>query len=229
MRIIPVVDLLDGVAVHAVRGERSRYRPVRSRLCAGSDPDVVARALVEYCAASVIYVADLDGIMRGAPQTDALARLVHALPGVELWLDAGFTDAASALALIAPLRENGAAVTPVFGSETLRAQSLRELAHDDVLSLDRRRDAPLGDPALWHDASRWPARVIAMSLDRVGSFSGPDLATVGEIRHRAGNDRTIVGAGGVRDGDDLRAAEAAGASAWLIASALHERAIAAGR
>jgi phosphoribosylformimino-5-aminoimidazole carboxamide ribotide isomerase len=217
MRIIPVVDLLDGVAVHAVRGERSRYRPV------------VARALVDYCAAPVLYVADLDGIVRGAPQTAALARLARALPGVELWLDAGFTDGASALEMIASLQEEGAVVTPVFGSETLRAESVHEFARDAVLSLDRRLDAPLGDPALWRDASHWPARVIAMSLDRVGSFSGPDLATIADIRRRAGNDRTIVGAGGVRHIDDLRAAEAAGANAWLIASALHDRSIAASR
>ncbi|SAL12369.1 HisA/HisF-related TIM barrel protein [Caballeronia telluris] len=226
MRIIPVVDLLDGVAVHAVRGERSRYRPVQSQLCSGSDPAVVARALVDYCAAPVLYVADLDGIMRGAPQRAALARLARALPGVELWLDAGFTDGASALDTIASLRKEGAVVTPVFGSETLRAEPVHAFAHDAVLSLDRRLDAPLGDPALWHDASRWPARVIAMSLDRVGSYSGPDLATLAEIRRRAGNDRTIAGAGGVRHIDDLRAAEAAGANAWLIASALHDRSIA---
>ena len=30
MRVIPVIDLMGGVAVHAVRGERERYRPVRS-------------------------------------------------------------------------------------------------------------------------------------------------------------------------------------------------------
>jgi phosphoribosylformimino-5-aminoimidazole carboxamide ribotide isomerase len=219
MRVIPVVDLLDGVAVHAVRGERSRYQPVESQLCSGSDPVVVARALVERCAASVVYVADLDGIMRGTPQTEALALLACALPGVELWLDAGFTDPASALALIAQLPGN---VTPVFGSETLRADTISDLPHDAILSLDQRHAMPLGDAALWHDATHWPARVIVMSLDRVGSFGGPDLATVAAIRRRAGKDRTIVGAGGVRNAADLSAAADAGADAWLIASALHD-------
>jgi uncharacterized protein related to proFAR isomerase len=225
MRIIPVVDLLDGVAVHAVRGERSRYRPVASQLCSGSDPAIIARALVDYCAAPVLYVADLGGIMRATPQADVLSRLARALPGVELWLDAGFTNAASALAVIDQLRNEGATVTPVFGSETLRTGAARDLPRDAALSLDQRHGSPLGDPALWTDASQWPAHVIVMSLDRVGSFSGPDLATIADIRHRAGNDRTIVGAGGVRDAGDLRAAEAAGANAWLIASALHDKSI----
>ncbi|SAL13205.1 1-(5-phosphoribosyl)-5-[(5-phosphoribosylamino)methylideneamino] imidazole-4-carboxamide isomerase [Caballeronia terrestris] len=224
VRVIPVVDLLDGVAVHAVRGERSRYRPVASRLCSGSDPVVVARALVDCCAASVLYVADLDGIMRGTPQAGAVALLARELPGVELWLDAGFTDPASALALITQLPDN---VTPVFGSETLRADTASYLPHDAVLSLDQRHAMPLGDATLWHDATHWPSRVIVMSLDRVGSFGGPDLATVADIRRRAGNDRTIVGAGGVRNVADLSAAAEAGADAWLIASALHEGSISA--
>ena len=34
MRIIPVLDLMNGVAVRAVGGRRSEYRPLVSRLCA---------------------------------------------------------------------------------------------------------------------------------------------------------------------------------------------------
>lgn len=250
MKIIPVLDLLDGVAVHAVRGERSRYRPVGSQLCEGSDPVDVARALLDYANSSVLYVADLDGIMRGTPQQHALIRLTRAVPGIELWLDAGFTDRDAANALTMPLRAAGASVTPVFGSESLRGpnkgssmQPVRvadvdasvitrtngsTIPHDAILSLDRRHDMPLGDPVHWHDASGWPSRVIVMSLERVGSFEGPDLAAITDVRSRAG-ERQIIGAGGMRDADDLRAAEAAGAHAWLIASALHDRRIPADR
>jgi phosphoribosylformimino-5-aminoimidazole carboxamide ribotide isomerase len=35
-------------------------------------------------------------------------------------------------------------------------------------------------------------------------------------------DRTWIGAGGVRDAADLRAAHAGGAAGWLVASALHD-------
>ena len=223
MQIIPVVDMLDGIAVHALRGERSRYQPIESQLCSGSDPVTVARALLDYCGASTLYVADLDGIVRGAPQLAALTRLVRELPGIELWLDAGFVDPTGARAVIAQLHDAGATVTPVFGSESLPAA--QPVPADAILSLDQRHDVPLGDAALWTDTSRWPARLIVMSLDRVGSFSGPDLTAIAHVHQRAGNDRLIVGAGGVRHIDDLRAAEAAGAHAWLIASALHDRRI----
>jgi phosphoribosylformimino-5-aminoimidazole carboxamide ribotide isomerase len=43
MRIIPVVDLQNGVVVRAVKGERERYLPLESALCRSSDPVRVAR------------------------------------------------------------------------------------------------------------------------------------------------------------------------------------------
>lgn len=232
MQIIPVIDVLGGTAVRAVRGERSRYRPLESQLCRGSDPVDAARALLDYCNAAVLYVADLDGIMHGAPQRDLLARLAGALPGVELWLDAGFADPHAASALLAPLREGRAAhdgarsalITPVFGSESLRPGAMAHLPADALLSLDRRHGTPLGDPHCWTDASHWPERLIVMTLERVGSFDGPALDTVAEVRDRAGQ-RQIIGAGGIRNADDLQAAAASGATAWLVASALHERRI----
>ena len=66
MRVIPVIDLKGGVAVHAVRGERERYRPVRSRIAAGSDPVELTRAVRDRFGLDEVYVADLDAIA-GAP------------------------------------------------------------------------------------------------------------------------------------------------------------------
>ena len=63
--------------------------------------------------------------------------------------------------------------------------------------------------------------MIVMTLDRVGAASGPDLETFARLRAMAA-DRRWIGAGGVRDADDLAAATAAGADAWLVASALHD-------
>src|SRR4051812_34958802 len=43
MRVVGVIDLKGGAAVHAVRGERERYRPVRSAI-GGDDGDALAPA-----------------------------------------------------------------------------------------------------------------------------------------------------------------------------------------
>src|SRR5271165_5825122 len=43
-RVIPVLDLKAGRAVHAIRGNRSDYQPVRSLLHPSTDPEQLARA-----------------------------------------------------------------------------------------------------------------------------------------------------------------------------------------
>jgi len=227
MTLIPVIDLLKGQVVRGVRGDRQAYRPIESALCASSDPVTVARILVDHCAAQQLYVADLDALMGGSPQHDVLARLLQALPGVELWLDAGFADADAAAALRAQLAPHSERIVPVFASESLRSRAAlqdcrsRFGAAGAVLSLDRRDGQRLDPAGCWDAASLWPQRVIVMTLERVGSGAGPDLATMSEL-HRLAPGTTLVGAGGVRSSEDLERAHAAGANAWLVASALHD-------
>ena len=65
MRVIPVIDLKGGLAVHAVRGDRERYRPLRSRIAEGSDPVDLTHAVRERFGLDELYVADLDAIGGG--------------------------------------------------------------------------------------------------------------------------------------------------------------------
>ncbi|HEY1887347.1 MAG TPA: HisA/HisF-related TIM barrel protein, partial [Roseiarcus sp.] len=95
-----------------------------------------------------------------------------------------------------------------------------------VLSLDFRGDAFQGPPEILAEPALWPSRVIVMTLARVGSAAGPDLARFATIRSIAGG-RELYAAGGVRDARDLSALKAAGASGALIATALHEQRIGA--
>ena len=60
-----------------------------------------------------------------------------------------------------------------------------------------------------------------MTLERVGSDAGPDLDTLRDVRLKSPRS-FIVGAGGIRNDDDLARARSAGAGAWLVASALHD-------
>jgi phosphoribosylformimino-5-aminoimidazole carboxamide ribotide isomerase len=119
-----------------------------------------------------------------------------------------------------------ATLVPVFGSESLRdPNALRDAqaaGFSPILSLDRRAGHLIAEPSLAQASDIWPSRVIAMTLDQVGSYEGPDLATIADLRARARPGTEIVGAGGIRHQADLDAAAAAGASAWLVASALHD-------
>jgi len=224
MQLIPVIDLKGGQVVHAQRGDRQAYRPVVSALCQGSAPVTVAAALCRHCASPRLYVADLDALMGSTVQTQVLRALLEALPGIELWLDAGFADAAAAAALAADLADASARVVPVFASEALRSrEAMREACARPgaVLSLDRRDGRPLDRAGCWDAPDDWPASVIMMTLERVGAGAGPDLDTLRLLRMRSPRTR-IIGAGGIRDARDVEVARAAGAHAWLVASALHD-------
>jgi phosphoribosylformimino-5-aminoimidazole carboxamide ribotide isomerase len=249
MQVIPVLDLLDGHAVRAVRGERARYRPIQSSLCATSEPLAVAEALLAVTGARTLYIADLAAILARGDHAEQLAALLdglqHTGPDFEIWLDAGYVDFPSMRTLfsrIEAFRHAGAlshtsdtrtshtpraTLVPVFGTETLRDRgALREAdaaGFAPVLSLDHRAGLELSDSAATsRDTSWWPSRVIVMTLDQVGSYQGPDLDTLAAVHARAG-DRTLIGAGGIRHAGDLSAAAHSGAAAWLVASALHDQ------
>jgi len=227
MTLIPVIDLLKGQVVRGVRGDRQAYRPIESALCASSDPVTVAKVLVDHCAARQLYVADLDALMGGRPQQAVLRDLLEELGNIELWLDAGFTDADAASALEAQLAPHSRRIVPVFASESLRSRAALADCHarfgadGAVLSLDRRDGQRLDPAGCWDATALWPQRVIVMTLERVGSGAGPDLETMAEL-HRKAPATTLVGAGGVRSTDDLARGREAGAGAWLVASALHD-------
>ena len=195
-----------------------------SGLCEGSDPVVVARAMLRHCSGHLLYVADLDALGGGSPQAASFAALLAAEPSLTIWLDAGFRDLGDWRRLRGKLGDAARRVAPVFASETLAgARQAREAlaCGSTILSLDQRRLALPDRAGCWSTPELWPGTVIAMSLDRVGSGDGPDLETV-ERLHRQRPGLRYVGAGGIRDGGDLAAAARGPASAWLVASVLHE-------
>ena len=231
MKLIPVMDLMNGQVVRAVRGNRQAYLPIVSQLCASSDPLTVAKILCEHCATHQLYVADLDALLGRPAHVAVLRSLLQGMPELELWLDAGFASAAAADTLRTELGHAAERVVPVFGSESLASRSELErcfagttgsaVDSDAVLSLDRRDGQRLDAAGCWELPALWPKRVIVMTLERVGSDAGPDLETLRDVQHKSPA-TFVVGAGGIRHADDLALAASAGAGAWLVASALHD-------
>jgi len=227
MNLIPVIDLMQGQVVRAVRGNRHAYRPIDSPLCRSSDPVTVAKILCEHCATQQLYVADLDALLGQPRQAAVLRALLRAMPGMALWLDAGFANASAAEASRLELAEVGVRMVPVFGSESLASREDLERCFDSgnedrgILSLDRRDGQHLDVAGCWNAPDLWPRRVIVMTLERVGAGAGPDLETLADVR-RQSPATFVIGAGGIRNQRDLEAASDAGAAAWLVASALHD-------
>jgi phosphoribosylformimino-5-aminoimidazole carboxamide ribotide isomerase len=221
MRIVPVIDIKGGVVVHARRGQRDEYAPLRSPLVEGCDPVTVARVLCAVCRTKTVYVADLDALA-GAPIDEANLAALAAV--TEPWVDAGATTPERAAAL-----HRAGAARNVVGTESLGPGV--QIATPVVLSVDLRDGRLISpDPEL---AGRDPsaaaplARVLGVKellvidLARVGSGSGPPLDAVAELS-AALPEVAVYAGGGVRDDADLRALESAGASGALVATALHE-------
>jgi phosphoribosylformimino-5-aminoimidazole carboxamide ribotide isomerase len=224
MEVVPVIDLKGGEAVRARGGRRDEYRPIETPLSPSSRPADVVAGLLRLFPFRRVYVADLDAIERVGDHAAVLAGLVETWPWLDFWVDNGIRHADQAAAWLA-----GCSGSLVIGSESQSSpdlvQSLR-MNPRVVLSLDFRGDVFQGPPTILADADLWPSRVIAMTLAKVGSGAGPDLARIKEIVGRGGL-RQVYAAGGIRDGGDLRLAASAGAAGALVATALHGGALTA--
>ncbi len=219
--IIPVLDLKHGAVVRARAGDRTNYRPIVSPLAVDSRPDSILRGLLGLAPFSTAYIADLDAIAGEGDHRATLRRLAAATPTVAFWVDGGFTELAAAQPLLRP------GIVPVFGSETLAgadalAAILAALGPDGfVLSLDYRGGALLGRPEVEQRVELWPSRLILMTLDRVGTGGGPDIAALRRLRERAAP-RAVFAAGGVRGEADIVALAESGVAGALVATALHD-------
>jgi phosphoribosylformimino-5-aminoimidazole carboxamide ribotide isomerase len=218
MDIIPVLDLKNGVVVHAHMGRRDQYRPIETPLSPSSMPADVARGLLAIYPFKTFYVADLDAIERKGNNNGALARLRNDFPHLALWVDNGVNDLSEARQwLDADLGHL------VLGSESQTDDRLVTGCGGDervILSLDYRGDTFLGPVALQNNAHAWPSKIIVMTLARVGSESGPDMHRLNAIKSKA-PEKQIYAAGGVRDATDLASLARHGIAGALIATSLH--------
>jgi len=229
MRVIGVIDLAGGRAVHARLGRRADYRPVSvSRLVpptAEGDAVLLAHAY-QRAGVDEIYLADLDAIA-GAEPSIAVVRAIATLD-VPLWVDAGISDADAADAVL-----DAGASGVIVGSETLPTWAALDAivvaagGRRTRFGIDLRGGTPLG--VVGTDPGAMAARAgaagvsgcVLLELARVGGSGGPDLAMVRAVRAAAPNVGLLVG-GGVRDRRDLDSLGELGCVGALVATALHD-------
>jgi uncharacterized protein related to proFAR isomerase len=235
MRVIPVIDLLNGQVVRGVAGRRSEYRPIQSQIASDAQPQTVAQAFIDHYSFDTAYVADLDAILHRRPSTDAWRKIAAA--GLKLWLDAGISDCATAGSILQQASAAEIDIQLVIGLESLA--SFAELAAirslcctPPIFSLDLQAGQPIS--CMEDCRSLSPLEIAEQAIDAgIDQMILLDLADVGV----AGGTRTIqlcqsllakhphlqlIGGGGVRGSDDLRSLASAGFYAALVASALHD-------
>ena len=221
---------MEGLVVHALKGERERYQPVQSILTTSADPVEVARCLQMETNCHAMYIADLDAIQGKGHNTEAIGKIASHIDA-DLWVDAGIADVESADRLMTA----GADIV-IIGSETLTTmQQLRRIcdsiAMDKlILSLDivggrvlsgaesLKKLEPL--QALERLVLEGLERFILLTLDAVGTGGGPDLSLL--LRAKRGFPRhTIIAGGGVKTPEHLRALSATKIDGVLVATSLH--------
>ena len=167
MRIVPVLDLKGGIVVHARRGQRADYAPLRSPLVDGCEPVAVARAL---CAA----VPDAAAVRRRPRRARGRAGRRGDAGGLasvaEIWVDAGATTPERAAALRAPAPRATSSAPSRSGP-----RRRRRTASDGpplVLSVDLRDGRLISPrPAL---AGREPAAAAPLATSARGARAAGD-------------------------------------------------------
>jgi phosphoribosylformimino-5-aminoimidazole carboxamide ribotide isomerase len=228
LKLIPVLDLMQGQVVRALGGERHQYRPIESGLCAGSNALDIASALLELYPFHALYVADIDAIQKNGSNAAVIEKLHRRFPQLELWVDSGIADISGFTAW--QVQHIGHAV---IGSESFPESALLSAVCSSrdalfpLLSLDFKGARFHGEQRLLNDPKLWPEHIIVMMLARVGSLQGPDFDQLSALRRRAPH-KKFYAAGGIRSAHDLLCLARAGADGALLASALHQRLIGAG-
>jgi len=129
-RLIGVIDLLDGTAVHAVGGHRQRYQPVAP--CGG---DAVSLAEM-YLAQGVdkLYVADLDALAGRPVQSELIGRLCQQVESELVLIDVGWDgiDAARQSNAVRRLTERFHALAWIAATESMASPDAFELLVDII-------------------------------------------------------------------------------------------------
>jgi phosphoribosylformimino-5-aminoimidazole carboxamide ribotide isomerase len=223
LKVIPVIDLLGGVVVHAKKGERASYQPIQSQLTQSSQALDIVAALLEVYPFEQLYIADLDAIQKVNTSEvlnyKVIASIKQRYPELDLWVDAGIRSAEELDAW------HMSGVNIILGSENFKKindfLSLKELLQENfILSLDYFSNGFIGPSELIESTEHWPENVIAMTLENVGANQGVNTELLQKIRHQSPL-TNLFAAGGVRNIDDLKALQGLNIQGVLVATALH--------
>lgn len=217
MKIIPVIDLKDGLVVSARQGKRNTYQAIKSPLCISNSIHDVINGFLSIYEFKYIYIADLNAISNNGNNQNIINEVISKNSNIEFWVDNG--TKLQNLPLIPSEKYR-----LIIGSENQsfsNRQPLEKQLKDNILSLDFfPHHGYTGPSELIKNSELWPKDIIIMTLDKVGGNSGPDFAKLKDFCDKH-PDKNFIAAGGIRDESDLLRLQKMGINYALIASSLH--------
>ena len=219
-RIIFVIDILRGIVVHAIKGERSKYQPVSgSKVCDSSAPLDIIQAL----SPREVYIADLDRLQHQGDNFELIGK-ISAKTRTMADIGAQNLNDVEKCAKISD--------TVILGTETASFDLIEKAAvrfpgrinisidmkNWKVLTKDRNMDV---EPAeLVKRLNDHKIRdIIVLELTRVGTGAGIDDDFLKDIV--AISSHNVLVGGGIKDMDDIEALKRIGISGALVATAVH--------
>jgi phosphoribosylformimino-5-aminoimidazole carboxamide ribotide isomerase len=233
IEIIPVMDVLNDIVVHAVRGEREKYKPIKSIICNSSNPLEVANAF-KNMGFKKLYIADLNAILRRGNNYETMKEIYEST-GLEIMVDAGVSDILSANRIF---RYNISEL--IIGTETLKElnfieECLQAFGSDRVIiSLDTKNGKVLGPPEIEEKHHKevfmmmqdWGIKkMILLDLSRVGSEMGLNLEILDSLLEVSKKNVQIMIGGGVRNIKDIVEIKKRNIYGVLVATSLHNGSI----
>ncbi|MBA2859241.1 HisA/HisF family protein [Methanococcus maripaludis] len=207
MEIIPVIDLMNGLAVSGKSGNRKEYVPIKSVLCDSSDPHDVIKKYKEN-GAKKVYIADLNSIMN----TGNNFEIVKSLDIFKI-VDFGVTDKKDL--------ENVKKYVnmTILGTETLNDISILN-EENIILSLDFKDGKLLNydlNEILKEIDKKTP--LIILDISSVGTQKGINVELIKDVLKKT--DNPIYIGGGIKSEDDLKISKELGISGVLIGTTIH--------
>jgi phosphoribosylformimino-5-aminoimidazole carboxamide ribotide isomerase len=221
IQIIPVLDLMSGMAVSGKSGHRETYKPLKSVYSSSPDPVEIASALKRN-GAQQIYIADLDAIEKKGSNLELVQKINHIIP---VMLDWGVKDLLSfefALEFASKI---------IVATETLKSLDALQAIFDKfpkdriVVSVDI-KDGKLLAPEmdisldLFKEKLRDlnPSQIILLDISKVGTHEGFHMSLIDEFADF--NDSLILGGGIIPS--EIKSLDEKGIKSVLVGSALHK-------
>ena len=232
-RIIPVLDILDSKAVHAIKGERAKYKPLNLKLMKSSNPVEIVEFLNKEFNFKEFYIADLDAIIKKNPNFKLLLKILDN-SSIQVMLDPGIVNKDDLLTY-SKFKLNKL----ILGLETMEninviKESLEIFGHNKIIiSIDMYKEKIISNIKqlksqnilqVINTIEKFGVKeVILLDLFRVGQKIGGIPPLYIEIRKQF-NGNILIG-GGIKDFNDLLMYKDEEFSGILIATALYDGSI----
>ncbi|MFX1493293.1 MAG: HisA/HisF-related TIM barrel protein [Promethearchaeota archaeon] len=232
-KIYPVIDILNSIAVHAVKGERDNYQPLKSPLFNTSEPFDIIRNLKEKFNINQFYIADLDAIIKQKPNFRILENILK-IENIDIIIDPGIKS-------INDLRQftEFKIESIILGLETIQKtktikESLKILNKDKVIiSIDMYKESIITKINKLKGLTPLTVvrklekigikNIILLDIFKVGQKIGGIPLLYLKIKNEF-NGNVLVG-GGIKNLKDIQTYHENGFSGVLIGTALYDRTI----